>query len=93
MVSVVVNQFVDGTLGVSARSDGSVNVQIIMEELGGGGHQTVAGVQLKSADCDEVVRQIIDLTKKQMDETAARQAEEAKAEAELVAQAAAQNSK
>ena len=93
VVSVVVNEFLDGTLGVSARSDGSINVQIIMEELGGGGHQTVAGVQLKNSNSEDVVKQIIELTKRQMDETAARQAEETKAEAELVAQAAAQNSK
>ena len=53
---------------MSARSDGSVNVQVIMEELGGGGHQTVAGVQLQNADADEVKQQIIELTKKQLDE-------------------------
>ena len=48
-MSVVITEYsVDGSLGVSARSDGTVNVQIIMEELGGGGHQTVAGVQLKN---------------------------------------------
>ena len=55
-------------MNVSARSDGSVNVQVIMEELGGGGHQTVAGVQLQNADADEVKQQIIELTKKQLDE-------------------------
>ncbi|MFQ9936091.1 MAG: hypothetical protein ACLRXQ_08940 [Phascolarctobacterium faecium] len=43
-VSVVIVEYVDGSLGISACSDGTVNVQIIMEELGGG-HQTVAGVQ------------------------------------------------
>jgi len=91
VASVVVNEFTDGTLGVSARSDGSVNVQIIMEELGGGGHQTVAGVQLKNVQTEDVVQQIIALTKKQMEETAARQAEEARAEAEVAAQVVAQN--
>lgn len=93
VAGVVVNEFSDGSLGVSARSDGSVNVQIIMEELGGGGHQTVAGVQLKGVKAEDVVEQIISLTKKQMDETAAKQAEEAQAAADLVAQAAAQNTK
>ena len=34
-------------IGVSARSKGTINVQLVMEELGGGGHRTVAGVQLK----------------------------------------------
>lgn len=36
----------DNGIGVSARSQGSYNVQIIMEKLGGGGHRTVAGAQL-----------------------------------------------
>lgn len=35
VASVVVNEFTDGTLNVNyARSDGSVNVQIIMERAG-----------------------------------------------------------
>ncbi len=40
----------DGTMNISARSLGEINVQIIMEILGGGGHQTMAAAQLK--DCD-----------------------------------------
>lgn len=67
-VGVVISSCTDGNVNVSARSDGSVNVQVIMEELGGGGHQTVAGVQLQNADADEVKQQIIELTKKQLDE-------------------------
>ena len=67
-VGVVISACTDGNVNVSARSDGSVNVQIIMEELGGGGHQTVAGVQLQNADADKVKQQIIELTKKQLDE-------------------------
>ena len=34
-------------VNVSARSMGAVNVQVIMEALGGGGHQTMAAAQLK----------------------------------------------
>lgn len=68
-VSVVITEYKeDNSIGVSARSDGSVNVQIIMEELGGGGHQTVAGVQLKDISVEEVKKQIIALTKKQLEE-------------------------
>lgn len=36
----------DGQSRVSARSLGSFNVQLIMESVGGGGHQTMAGAQL-----------------------------------------------
>ena len=67
-VGVVISACTDGCVNVSARSDGSINVQVIMEELGGGGHQTVAGVQIQDADADEIKRQIIELTKKQFDE-------------------------
>ena len=67
-VGVAINEYKDGSLGVSARSDGSVNVQIIMEELGGGGHQTVAGVQLDNMRAADVEPQIIALAKKQLEQ-------------------------
>ena len=40
----------DGSINISARSMGKVNVQLVMERLGGGGHQTMAACQL---ECDE----------------------------------------
>lgn len=62
--------FVLGQLGeeivVSARSRGSINVQIIMEELGGGGHQTVAGVKIKDVLMEDLKQQILELVKKQV---------------------------
>lgn len=39
-----------GGVSISARSLGEINVQIIMESLGGGGHQTMAACQLKGYD-------------------------------------------
>lgn len=42
----------DGGASVSARSYGRVNVQIIMEKLGGGGHQTMAAAQLQDISVD-----------------------------------------
>lgn len=62
-VGVAIVEYKDGSLGVSARSDGSVNVQVIMEALGGGGHQTVAGVQLADKRAKDVEPTIIELTK------------------------------
>jgi c-di-AMP phosphodiesterase-like protein len=38
---------------ISARSIDEVNVQIIMERLGGGGHINVAGTQMKEVTLDE----------------------------------------
>ncbi len=42
-----------GTVSISARSMGKVNVQIIMEILGGGGHLTMAGSQIKGIGLEE----------------------------------------
>ncbi|MCR4614728.1 MAG: DHH family phosphoesterase [Clostridiales bacterium] len=36
----------NGVINISARSLGEVNVQLVMEMLGGGGHQTMAATQL-----------------------------------------------
>ncbi len=43
---------------ISARSVGTVNVQLIMEKLGGGGHLTMAGAQLQDVSLDNAKTQI-----------------------------------
>ena len=43
---------------VSARSVDEVNVQVIMEKLGGGGHMTVAGAQFTDTTPEEAVRAV-----------------------------------
>ena len=43
------------TLHLSARSAGKINVQLIVEELGGGGHFESAGVQLKDKSAAEML--------------------------------------
>lgn len=43
----------DGSIGISARSLGEVNVQLIMEELEGGGHLTNAATQLSGVTLEE----------------------------------------
>ena len=48
----------DGGVGISARSNGDVNVQVIMEAFGGGGHQTVAGAHIDGADLTEARRRL-----------------------------------
>jgi c-di-AMP phosphodiesterase-like protein len=54
----------DEGVGVSARSQGDINVQLIMEELGGGGHQSMAGAQLRNITIEEVKRKIVELSAK-----------------------------
>ncbi len=46
-------------VSISARSYGAVNVQLIMEKLGGGGHLTMAGAQIPAKSCDEVKEKLI----------------------------------
>jgi c-di-AMP phosphodiesterase-like protein len=69
-ISFVLFFLEDGGIGVSARSNGAFNVQVIMEELGGGGHQTVAGAQVKKGTMEEVKRQVIELSAKYIEESA-----------------------
>lgn len=46
-------QEVDYGIAISARSQGEVNVQLIMEQLGGGGHLTTAAAQMKGHTPEE----------------------------------------
>lgn len=50
---------IDNAVGISARSLGDINVQVIMEYLGGGGHSTVAGAQVKDKNVDMVIDDVI----------------------------------
>lgn len=50
----------NGRIMVSGRSLGEINVQIILEKLGGGGHLTVAGAQLAGVGMEDAVEQVKD---------------------------------
>lgn len=47
------------TVNISARSLGALNVQVIMEQLGGGGHQTMAATQIDNVTVQEAVKSLI----------------------------------
>ncbi len=49
-----------GKIYISARSIDEINVQIIMEKLGGGGHMNIAGAQIPGATLDEVNKMLTD---------------------------------
>lgn len=49
---------IEQTVYISARSFGEINVQVIMEKLGGGGHLTVSGAQLKDCTLEEACKKI-----------------------------------
>ncbi len=46
-------------INISARSLGVVNVQVIMEQLGGGGHQTMAAAQLEHETPEGAVQRLV----------------------------------
>ncbi|WP_163538792.1 DHH family phosphoesterase [Gracilibacillus sp. YIM 98692] len=61
--SFVISERKDGRIGISARSLGDVNVQVIMEKMNGGGHLTNAATQLDDMaviDAYEWLKDIID---------------------------------
>lgn len=47
-------------ISVSGRSMGAVNVQVILEQMGGGGHLTMAGAQVESESIDDVKQQLLE---------------------------------
>jgi len=47
-------------INISARSTGPINVQVIMESLGGGGHLNMAGAQIQTHDMDEAKYKLIE---------------------------------
>ena len=62
-ISDITASFVLGKTGdkiyVSGRSIGDINVQLILEKLGGGGHITVAGAQLEGMTIEEAKQELI----------------------------------
>ncbi|KOO45935.1 DHH family phosphoesterase [Priestia koreensis] len=63
VASFVISKRNDNRIGISARSLGDVNVQVIMESLQGGGHLTNAATQLQNITLDEAeerLKQVID---------------------------------
>ncbi|MEG1575536.1 MAG: DHH family phosphoesterase [Clostridium sp.] len=48
----------DGTIYFSARSIDEINVQVMMEKLGGGGHRTIAGAQIEGISIEEAIEKL-----------------------------------
>lgn len=58
----------DENVGISGRSFGDINVQLILETLGGGGHLTIAGVQLKNTTIEKAKEKLVDAVNKYMED-------------------------
>lgn len=52
---------VDGVVMISGRSLGDINVQAILEKLGGGGHLTFAGAQIAGVTLDEAKEKLLNI--------------------------------
>ncbi|GAK47507.1 signal protein [Secundilactobacillus oryzae JCM 18671] len=59
--SFVITKRDDGQVGVSARSLGDYNVQLIMEQMGGGGHLSSGATQIEGKTIMEVKQRLIDI--------------------------------
>lgn len=57
--SYVITRRDEQTVAISARSDSTVNVQVVMEKLGGGGHLNNAATQIKDQSIETVYEQLI----------------------------------
>ncbi|PYZ96236.1 hypothetical protein CR205_17945 [Alteribacter lacisalsi] len=63
IASFVISELDDGRISISARSLGDVNVQVIMENMDGGGHLTNAATQLSGmnlTEAEELLKEKID---------------------------------
>ena len=58
MAGFCIGRIPNDEIGISARSLGEENVQVIMEILGGGGHFNNAAVQLKETTIEETVKEL-----------------------------------
>ena len=65
--SFVISSIDLNSVNISARSFGKINVQLVMERLGGGGHQTMAAAQLSGVTLEEARRKLIDALDKALD--------------------------
>lgn len=59
----------DDTVYISARSLGAINVQLIMEQFGGGGHQSMAACQRKNISIKDAVDELNDAVRKYIEKT------------------------
>lgn len=57
--SFVIGNLDDDTVAMSARSNGNINVQLILEQMHGGGHFSQAGLQRSATTVDEIKKELL----------------------------------
>ena len=68
-MSIYVFQMTGDVVGISARSTGEMNVQVIMEAFGGGGHANVAGAQVKDVPLSVVRGNVVERARAYIEES------------------------
>ena len=68
-MTIVLFKMKNNAIGISARSTGNLNVQVIMEKFGGGGHQNVAGAQVREVEMDSLKASVIEVARNYIRET------------------------
>ena len=66
--SIVIYPTADGNVFASARSIGDMNVQIIMEKMGGGGNRAAAAAQMENISLDDAVEKLHQVIDEYLDE-------------------------
>lgn len=51
---------VDNKVYISGRSNGELNVQVVLEKLGGGGHMMIAGAQIENVTVDDAKKMLLE---------------------------------
>lgn len=54
-------------INISGRSNGGLNVQMVLEKLGGGGHMMIAGAQLRNVSIEEAKKSLLDAINEVLD--------------------------
>lgn len=62
-VSFVLGE-INNEIYISGRSVGDINVQVVLETLGGGGHMNIAGAKIQNCTIEEVINQLKESIKK-----------------------------
>lgn len=62
-VSFVLGE-INNDIYISGRSVGDINIQVVLEALGGGGHMNIAGVKISNKTIEEVIDELKEAMKK-----------------------------
>ena len=56
------------TVFISSRSFGHINVQVLMEKLGGGGHLDIAGAQIENSSLEDAYKKVYEIIQEYLQE-------------------------